>query len=61
MQVIINNLHLYKTDLIFYLFRNRTMDSTCSGTDILYYIAKVFSLHNGGVNFFDDFTPLTPL
>ncbi|MDG5963284.1 hypothetical protein L1J49_08510 [Bifidobacterium breve] len=29
MQVIINNLHLYKTDLIFYLFRNRTMDSTC--------------------------------
>ena len=29
MQFIINNLHLYKNDLIFYLFRNRTMDSTC--------------------------------
>ena len=35
MQVIINNLHLYKTDLIFYLFRNRTMDSTWHDTSWL--------------------------
>jgi len=34
--------------------------STCGGTEVLYYMAKIFSLHNGGVDFFDYSPSLTP-
>lgn len=41
-------------------FVNAVVTSQCGGTYILYYMAKVFPLHNGGVNFFINFTSLTP-
>ncbi len=41
-------------------FVNAAATSQCGGTYILYYMAKVFPLHNGGVNFFINFTSLTP-
>ncbi len=42
------------------LWDKSTTVSTCGGTEVLYYMAKIFSLHSGGVNFFDNSTPLTP-
>lgn len=35
-------------------------DSTCGGIEVLYYIAKTFSLHIGEVKFFVIFSSLTP-
>ena len=52
MQVIINNLHLYKTDLIFYLFRNRTMDSTCLEVTIKMSYADIIPLVEGYISEF---------
>lgn len=43
------------------IFRHySTIASTCGGTEVLYYMAKVFSLHYGRVNFFVNFASLTP-